>query len=341
GLVGGAIPMSASAVTYDPCDVNHDGSVDILDVLSINRYLSGQKTVKDYNQLDANKNLIVDSTDADYVMAKVTGLSYTASFYSRTNNKYYAFPSVPSNIILNGISGSTSSRTYKKYSYDSKTEIGTYSLTPNVQSVNAKSNSDVSTCGVQGTDDRVKASNLDENTGIVLLNGNATGFIVGDHVIATAAHCVYNGGKSYFYGSMTIETYNKNGELSGETLNAVEAHIPEGYALSPTSIEYDYALITVEDDLSEDNGYFHFKLGTAYNTTPSYFSNTPIYVTGRPDYLNFKNNSSGKFVANNENWLYTGEGRVINIYNSSSSAENNTQILYYDADTSGGDSGAP
>ena len=49
-LVGGAIPVSVSAATYDPCDVNHDGSVDILDVTSINRYLSGQKTVLQYNR---------------------------------------------------------------------------------------------------------------------------------------------------------------------------------------------------------------------------------------------------------------------------------------------------
>ncbi|MDE6777726.1 MAG: trypsin-like serine protease [Oscillospiraceae bacterium] len=285
GLVGGAIPMSASAVTYDPCDVNHDGSVDILDVTSINRYLSGKKTVKDYNQLDANQDLIVDATDADCVTAKVAKLSYTASFYSRKNNKDVAFPSVPSNIILNGVSSSQSPRIYKKYIYEIDADAN-YVLRPNVESVN-KSNSDVSTCGVIGTDDRVKASGLDENTGIVRLSnskGVATGFIVGDHVIATAAHCVYNKKTSSFPSTMKIETYDESGELTSNQLEPVEVHIPESYISaepeSLTEVQYDYALITVENDLSEDNKYYHFKLGTAYNAQESYFSNIPIYVTG-------------------------------------------------------------
>ena len=244
--------------------------------------------------------------------------------------KYYAFPSVPSTTILNGVSGSTTSRIYRKYIYDLESEAN-YVLRPNVESVN-KLDSDVSTYALIGTDDRVKAKNLDENTGLVYLSTGGTGFIVGDHVIATAAHCVYN---TSFESKMDIYTYSKSGELSGDMLTAVEAHVPQSYT-SSFSTQYDYALITVEDDLSEDNGYFHFKLGTAYNAVSPYFSNIPIYVTGYPSVLGDDNS-----IHNPTFSLYTGEGKVINLDNNSSYASNNKQILYYDVDTTWGDSGAP
>ncbi|MDE5736893.1 MAG: trypsin-like peptidase domain-containing protein [Oscillospiraceae bacterium] len=350
GLVGGAIPMSVSAVTYDPCDVNHDGSVDILDVTSINRYLSGQKTVLQYNQLDANQDLIVDATDADCVRAKIVKLSYTANFYSRKNNKDIAFPKIPSNITLNGVSDSTASRTYRRYSYNSKKELVPYSLKPNVESVN-KSNSDVDVYTIGDTDERKQAKGLTENTGLVCLeidrgldaNGErdiykVTGFIVDDHVIATAAHCVYDTTNHCFYDNMKITTYAVNGKLTTKTLKAIEAHIPALYPVlqgqDGTSTEYDYALITVSDDLSEEKGYTHFKLGTAYNTTASYFSDTPIYITGRPDQIK----TSGKWKDNTEDILYTDENKVTD---TNQAVLPSKLVLFSNVDAGHGQSGSP
>ncbi|MBD5143503.1 MAG: trypsin-like serine protease [Ruminococcus sp.] len=337
-LVGGAIPVSVSAATYDPCDVNHDGSVDILDVTSINRYLSGQKTVLQYNQLDANQDLIVDATDADCVMAKVTKLSYTASFYSRKNNKEIAFPEIPSTPTLNGVSGSNTFRSYKKYIYELDTAVD-YVLRPNVESVN-KSNSDVDVYTVGDTDERKQAKGLNENTGLVCLENNkgdkVTGFIVDDHVIATAAHCVYDTVNHCFYNNLKITTYGANGKLTTKTLNAIEAHIPALYPVlageDNTSTEYDYALITVSDDLSK--GYTHFKLGTAYNRTAYNFSDTPIYLTGRPNQIK----TSGKWEDNTEDILYTDEGKIIDINNT---AIKDGLLLFSNVDASGGQSGSP
>lgn len=339
-LVGGAIPVSVSAATYDPCDVNHDGSVDILDVTSINRYLSGQKTVLQYNQLDANQDLIVDATDADCVMAKVTKLSYTASFYSRKNNKEIAFPEIPSTPTLNGVSGSNTFRSYKKYIYELDTAVD-YVLRPNVESVN-KSNSDVDVYTVEDTDERKQAKGLNENTGLVCLENNkgdkVTGFIVDDHVIATAAHCVYSAAKSCFYDNLKITTYNESGELTTKTLNAVEAHIPEEYINlqkdSELATEYDYALITVSDELPEKE-YTHFKLGTVYNRTAYNFANTPIYLTGCPDKIK---NTSGKFEDNTEDILYTDEGNIIDVKDA---AVKDKLLLFSNVDASGGQSGSP
>lgn len=318
-LIGSTIPMSASAVTYDPCDVNHDGYVTSADSLEIYKYLCCLASSANYNQYDADRNLIVDYNDYQYVTSKVLGKDAgTRRFYSRKYNSVMPLPTVPSNPELNAYAGQTASRSYRRYSYDSRKELSSYSLTPSTQSISTRS--------VIGADDRKPANGLDENTGIVHLrsdlhNGKeavSTGFIVGNHVIATAAHCVYD--TDHFLDNMKIETYGTNGKLTGEELKAVEVHISENY-ISNSIADFDYALITVEEDLSD---HFQFSLGTPYNTNPTSYENIPIYVTGCPGDVHGSTNSS--------NQLYTAEGRV------SSRA---TGSLWFDTDTTPGQSGSP
>lgn len=327
-LIGSAIPLSVSAVSYDPCDVNHDGSVNTLDTVVINRYLTGMSAYQNYNQFDANQNLIVDAEDSYCVLAKALGLSYNINFYSRetekeTGNGLLPSPAVPSNPTLNGSAGETSPRSYSRFSYATKKKIGSYFLTPNVESINSKSG--ISPRKPVGTDDRIPANGLNENTGIVHLGGG-TGFIVGDHVIATVAHCVYKIGKledkndDELVGGYSIETYGTNGKLTGEKLTPVEIHVSEDY-ISTGKFYFDYALITVKEDLSD---YFHFNLGTAYETKPDKFQNIPIYVTGYAQYVKNEHNV--------DHDLFTDEGRV---------TKYDSLALCYNTDTSSGDSGAP
>lgn len=317
-LIGSAIPLSVSAVSYDPCDINHDGKVNSLDIVMINRYLTGMSACKNYNQLDANQNLIVDVCDVYCVQAKVVGLSYNASFYSRKEKKSFSFPTVPTNPTLNDSAGRTTSRSYSKFSCATKEKIGSYSLTPNVESINTQSN--VSTYSIiDGEDSRIPANGLNENTGIVNLGGG-TGFIVGDHVIATAAHCVYSRGKSKLVEGYSIETYGTNGKRAGKKLTPVEVHVSDDY-ISSGSYYYDYALITVEEDLSN---YFHFNLGTAYEMKPDKFANIPIYVTGYAQFVKDEHNV--------DHDLFTDEGRI---------TRQGHSALYYNTDTSEGDSGSP
>lgn len=329
-LVGSAIPMSASAVTYDRCDVNHDGVVNATDSLTIQRYLQGLTSSANYNQLDADCNLIVDYNDVQCVNSRILGKDYSTLFYSRElenlKMKYlFSPPALPSRPVLNVDAGHTEPCSYKAYSYIRKEDLDPYVLTPSTESINAQSG--ISTYFFNGEDDRKEANGLDENTGIVNLSskkGNSTaistGFIVGDHVIATAAHCVYSKNDKKFYNNMTVQTYGTDGKLTGKKLTAVEAHICEEYC-STEETRFDYALITVKENLSD---YFQFELGNAYNITPGSFINIPIYITGCPGEVR------GNF--NKDNILYTDENRVSDISYSE---------LYYHVDISDGDSGAP
>jgi V8-like Glu-specific endopeptidase len=166
-----------------------------------------------------------------------------------------------------------------------------------------------------GVDDRYLASGT-ENTGLVRIGTNGTnmgtGFVVGDHVIATSAHNVYddNGWKS----SISVKLYSANGNPTGSTLTPVEAHVSAKY-ITDEDNDFDYALITVSQNLS---GYTHFALGNSYNVNSNDYANIPIYVTSAKQF-------SGK--------LYTGEDRIW--------GSNNTSNLNYKCDTTSGNSGSP
>ena len=173
-----------------------------------------------------------------------------------------------------------------------------------------------------------------ENIGIVYININnvvkGTGFIVGNHQIATVAHNVYSELHDWF-STMEITSYNYNGELSNTKFTAVEAHIPKNYNPDIEETKYDYALITVKEDLSD---YVQFNLGTSYSVKQSNYSNIPIYVTGCP-----KNNTLGD--KNSTNHLYTGEGRVIDKSINGQNVFTNNGLMHYNTDTDYGNSGGP
>ncbi|MBR6618037.1 MAG: hypothetical protein IKL00_09245 [Oscillospiraceae bacterium] len=81
------MPMGAGATNYD-CDVNGDGSEDILDSIALNRYLMGQYYVSDPSVMDVNGNLIVDVADSYCIMACVTDCDYSHIYiYSIENLK--------------------------------------------------------------------------------------------------------------------------------------------------------------------------------------------------------------------------------------------------------------
>ncbi len=324
-LIGSAMPMTASATTYD-CDVNDDGAVTVADVTAISKYLAGNLKVPDYNRLDVNKSLIVDNMDVQCVLAERMGWSYDCDYFSRKTQQYSTAPPVP-NFIPDGDYDTTLPRRYKKGYYDSNgnvTNTTTYNLYPTTTALSTGT----STYALIGNDDRHLATGS-ENCGIVSLSNGATGFIVDDHHIATSAHCVFKDG----WRTIThINTYNSNGKTTNVKLTPSEVHIPELYFSSVVyNRMYDYALITVEEDLSD---YVHFDLGITYNTTSTYFSNTPIYVTG----------CSQAYVDETPNEkldLLSCEGRIISKSKNSNETLDNTYILHYNADTLGGNSGSP
>lgn len=321
-MAGMAFPVSAD---YDSCDINQDGYVDSSDLVLLRKYLNGVYSITNYNRLDTNQNLIVDSSDADCVMAKILGSSYNSWYFSRNNGSVYAFPKV-SGFTPSNSSSSSESRNYVKCTYENGIptyNTTTYTLTPSPFSLS------------DGTNSRVKIGENDmnpsygpENSGLVYISGIGTGFIVGDHQIATAAHCVCNENSWY---SLRINTCDSNGCITDNKLNVVEVHVPTEYIeneeldLVYRNNMYDYALITVSDDLSD---HVQFALGTAYNVSAEDFARVPVYVTGYANELGLKH-------------LYYAEGKIVDKDNSIDRLNNCTDIICYDIDTLDGDSGAP
>ncbi len=193
------------------------------------------------------------------------------------------------------------------------------------------------TYGLVGLDDRER----DGYTGIVRISSDiqgGTGFIVDDHTIATNAHVVslvnnnemkhLTASSYYFIPNMQVHLYNDDGTPRSTTpLTVVEMHIPKSYESGFTHGD-DYALITVEEDLSE-LGCAQFDLGLAYNMNTASFMRANLFVTGIPGWTETDTNE------NTGNLVYTGKGTE-----APSGLSNSVQFCYT-ADSTEGNSGSP
>lgn len=204
-------------------------------------------------------------------------------------------------------------RTYRVYNAATCKHTRTYTLDA-LPTYNASRD-------VIGTDDRVvdwsKSGTVKITTTDNMGKYNmGTGFVVGDHVIATAAHCICDTENNISAIISDILLFNSSGEVV-EHATPVEIHVPESFFKNEEpkyDPKYDYALITVSEDLSAYNCYY---LGVPLDSFLS--SESEISVTG------FQGNT-----------IYTGKG-VIKPNNTASSE----YIIGYTADTKGGESGAP
>ena len=336
---------SISVKAYDACDVNHDTFVDVSDLVLVYRYLAGDLYVSDYDRLDVNLSQTIDKADAECISAHISLINYSAAFYSRATSSTVAFPTISGNAQLDDDEEEVDARIYKRYSYSSCSELNEYSLTPSSDTISSAMDEPMR--AIIDNNESFQHSTGTENTGIVYLSNGCTGFIVGDHIIATAAHCLcrskkpVNGQSQSTWNNITcITTYNANGTLSTTTLTPIEAHVPKdfflyGYRLrsSQPTDEYehlDYGLITVEEDLSS---YFHFNLGASYNLEESKFGSVPLYVTGCP--------SSTQYGQNTDHDLYTQQGSIIDVSLNNFSMNANNRLLYHNIDTRSGNSGSP
>ena len=88
----------------------------------------------------------------------------------------------------------------------------------------------------------------DANQSIVDIGHNGSGFVVGSHIIATAAHCVYNRTSGEFYSPSIYIKGNNNTAI--QTLTPSYVHVPQDYITNSEPYLYDYAMIYVDTDLS-------------------------------------------------------------------------------------------
>lgn len=171
----------------------------------------------------------------------------------------------------------------------------------------------VSTYSIYGDVDHREPDN--NNMAIVRLSVGGTGFIVDDHTIVTAAHCVISDEKR-FSDDMTIDIVDSNNNVIKQ-VTPTAFHVPNDYRLG-NSGNHDYAMIEVADDLSS---YGCLSMGVVLDNYVYKAYSTTVKVSGFPQRAN-------------EAWgqRYVGEGRITSL---------TKDTLKYTVDTSGGDSGGP
>ena len=145
---------------------------------------------------------------------------------------------------------------------------------------------------------------------------SCTGFVVDEHVIATSAHGVVDNKRIH-----EILLYNTDGTVAMKA-TPVEIHIPSDYNQIRDTI-YDYALITVKENLSD---YMCFNL--AAPVTDLSKKRCGVSTTGFPGSLTDVDGITKIPVDD----MYTGNGIVTAM---------NDNVIEYNADTSAGDSGCP
>lgn len=182
-------------------------------------------------------------------------------------------------------------------------------------------------------DDRVP--DTDVSVVRVVAGGSvATGFIIDKHIIATAAHCVY--ANKAFRSNPMVNIYNEDCTKILKTVYAKEAHIPVKYTAYENKM-YDYALLYVEEDLSE---YGMFSLGVP--TDAFMTSGATVTVSGFPGKID-------SLPGADSNHRYKADGQIVDIR----SYENDlieqkpgqppihNHQIQYTAFMSSGDSGGP
>ena len=318
-------PDSLSTV-YTSADVNRNGVVDLVDCVIINQYLTGLRYVADARLMDVDGNGIVSSADSICVLSEIIENNYV----NNVDGSPYSFRSFYTINLYNTPSSASDSHNYYRHVYSGTGIEGTYTLSMQETALPTSiSSPDV----VIDDDDRYAETDNELKSGICRVSSGGTGFVVGDHLIATAAHVCYTG--TSWASNMYVQFPDNNGLVNFNTATkhyATEAHIDNTFYTMRTSspshytsamVPYDYALITVADDLSD---HYHFNLGVSHNIYPlSYpFEDYNLYVTGFPSDL---------IPNEHSRILYTASGNLL--------YKNYTDRLCYDTDMYNGDSGAP
>lgn len=340
-----AVPYSnaevSAAVTWKCGDVNSDGKVNLSDQVALSKYLNGRMELPDYSKADMNADHVIDAIDSkiftNYMGEKISSLPYMG---------YGGGPAyqVDSTTHIN------TAVTYNKFDASTRNLIGTYTLESNALPTS------VSTYANEVVDER----ELDTNNlkGVVkLVNGAdlSTGFIIDAHTIATAAHCVaYHGGKVQV-SLDKILIIADDGSVVETITDISEVHVPilygdndcDGYYKGNDQDKpydsYDYALITVSQDLSE---YACFNLGVMEDGMKG--NSRDVYMTGFPRQVDIDHDGIIDEDSDTVNGRYTHKrytciGNVIPDVNKYEqySIDETRKFFYSNAISSAGNSGGP
>lgn len=171
---------------------------------------------------------------------------------------------------------------------------------------------------------------------IVFTNGTmGSGFVIDEHTIGTAAHCVFNkDGGSSSNSKVSIRKIlilDNHGNVIKTITNVSNTHVPSRFINLPLNNPeysyYDYAMITVSDDLTD---YMCFNLGVMMNSMVG--TDLVAYCTGFPVKVNGKTVNGYDNNGNEIHTKYTDYGNIQSA---------NDYVFYYNIDASEGDSGCP
>ncbi|MDE6796570.1 MAG: dockerin type I repeat-containing protein, partial [Ruminococcus sp.] len=171
------VSLASSAVPQHlKYDANGDGEVGLADAVYVSQYLGGAFDPQNLDFCDVDRNGIVSPIDVEKIKSYCIGLLKDNDNYVDTIN-------------TNTVNSNVTYRVYDAKTCSEEEECkNKYTLSP------LKSyNNPIMTSGVFGDDDRKKDPTCN---GVVSINctdlNYGTGFIIDDHVIATAAHCLYD-----------------------------------------------------------------------------------------------------------------------------------------------------
>lgn len=319
-----SIPLIANAlITYN--DPSGDGNIAMNDNVLITQYLNGTADVTNLERLDFDNNKIISNADAFEIQLYKLGLINPGSINLPSSETYNGSSSAYYHVF----SASTGSRLINR-------SYSLYNFNPVPNNITEPELTDV----VIGNDSRVP--NWDR-TGVVKIMTPSyyagSGFVIAPHVIATAAHCIYNYSNTSYESGIIISGIKLFNNAGVNTLTAtpVECHVPYSYInsinsnLGQETNEYDYALITVEEDLSD---YMCFDLGVALNAASVNHAN--ITNAGFPEEINPERPSAQTVNTHYIHNMYQSTGNLLD-----STSYVPDRQLFYDLDTSGGNSGGP
>ena len=184
--------------------------------------------------MDINQDKIIDSTDAYIIQYR---LAYNISPVTVTKELY----TLPDD----------SGRYYKKYDCNTGAISQYYLGITSALATNVNDNS-IALMNLPTDDIDI------ENTNVVQLSIDGgyigSGFVINEHIIATAAHCVYNKTNNDFVDEITVNIYNESAIVDSSNLiasfEAESYHVPLQYISISNGYKdnYDYALIYVGTD---------------------------------------------------------------------------------------------
>ncbi len=242
--VGNVFGTTASAATFLQGDVNGDGIINSADATIVNYYLTGMVAVDGMAlaRMDCDNDLAITRRDYNLIMNYISNVQT---------------PSTVNRGAL--VAPENNNRVYRRYDVEQSTELSTYTLSaaPPMESSPAM---------VSNNNEYTQYYDT-ENTNVVRLctsGGVGSGFIVDDHVIATAAHCVIGDDRNFIVPT-SIDIYDAAGLHVIDHATPLEIHVPYIYyrsgAASP-NYSFDYALIYVEENLGD---YGKWSLGISTN----------------------------------------------------------------------------